>query len=77
MAKRHGNTRINQKVKESLYNCILHHPQVVQYTIKNDCIYAYIDINSKKQLIPKHLLQVSVLELHNIMVSPSEEGILK
>ena len=34
-------------------------------------------IVSKTKLVPKLLLQVSVREIHNIMVSPPEEGVLK
>ena len=37
----------------------------------------FIDIHSEPQLIPKLLLQVSIQELHNSMVSPSEEVLLK
>ena len=39
---------INQQVKESLYNCIIHHNKVVQYPIANDCPNIYIDITLKK-----------------------------
>ena len=45
--------------------------------IENDCIYPYIDGNSEKQLMPNLLLVISIRELHNIMVSPKEEGELK
>ena len=46
----------------------------MKYPIENDCLYVYIDGNSGKQLMPKFLLQVSVQELHNSMVSCPEEG---
>ena len=46
-------------------------------TIANYCLYVSIYGNSKKQLMPKLLLQVSVEKLHNIMVSPPEEVGLK
>ena len=45
--------------------------------ISNDCLKVYIDGHSEPQLVPKFLLQVSVWELHNIMVSPHEEVGLK
>ena len=58
-------------------NCILQHTQVVQYPISNGCICVYIDVKSKKTLVPKFLFQVSVRELHNSMVIPPEDGGLK
>ena len=69
--------KINKKIIESLYHWILHYPQVVQYPIENDCLYVSIDGNSEKKLMPNLLLQVSVRELHNGMVSSPEEGGLK
>ena len=56
-------------VKKSLYNWILQHPQAVQYPIANDCLKVYIDGQYEPQLVPNLLLQVSVRELHNSMVS--------
>ena len=43
----------------------------------NDFLKVSIDGHSETQLVPKLLLQVSVWELHNSMVSTSEEGGLK
>ena len=60
IAKLCVNTKINQKVRESPYRFILNHPQVVQYPISNYCICVSIDENSKKESIPKLLLQVSL-----------------
>ena len=74
---RHGHTKTNQKLKEDLYNCILQHTQFVQSPIANGCICVYIDVKSKKTLVPKFLFQVSVRELHNSMVISPEEGGLK
>ena len=72
--KRKGNTKINEQVKKYLYNCILQHTQVVQSPIANDRLKVSIDGPSEPQLVSKLLLKVSVPELHNSMVSPSEEG---
>ena len=77
ITKRRGHKKINQEVREDLYHWIIHHPQVVKSLIANDCIYVSIDGNSEKKLMPKLLLQVSVREIHNSMVSPQEEGGLK
>ena len=71
---RKGHKKINEQVKKYLYNWILQHPQVVQSPIANDCLKVPIDGPSELQLVPKLLLQVSVQELHNIMVIPPEEG---
>ena len=46
-------------------------------TIENNCLKVSIDGYSEPQLVPKLLLQVSVRELHNVMVSHLEEGGLK
>ena len=56
IAKPRGHKKINQKVREYLYRWVIHHPQVVQSSIANDCLYVFIDINNKKQFIPKFLL---------------------
>ena len=68
--KKLGYPKINQQVKKSLYNWILQHLQVVQYPISNNDLKVYIDGHSEPQLVTKLLLQVSIRELHNIMVSP-------
>ena len=47
----------------------MHNPQVVQSSIVNDC--------TELQLVPKLLLQVSVRELHNNLVSDTDNGGLK
>ena len=49
----------------------------MQYPLANYCLYVSIYGISKKQLLPKLLLQVSVQELHNSTVSPPEECVLK
>ena len=46
----------------------------MKYPIDNGCLKVSIDGHSKSQLVPKFLLQVSVQEIHNSMVSPPEEG---
>ena len=43
----------------------------------NDCLRVSIDGHYLPQLVSKLLLQVSVRELNNIMVSPPDEGGLK
>ena len=65
-----GHTKINAQVRKSLYNWILQHSQVVQSPISNDCLKVSIGGHSEPQLVTKLLLQVSVRELHNSMVSP-------
>ena len=46
----------------------------MDYPIANYCIKVSIDGHSEPQLVSKHLLKFSVRELHNSMVSPTEEG---
>ena len=50
----------------------MHHPQVVQSSIVNDFMKVKIDGNTKPQLVPKCLFQMSVRELHNNIVSDAE-----
>ena len=75
--KRKGNSKINEQIKKSLYNWIMHHPQVVQLPIVNDCLKAKIDGNTEPQLVPKLLLQVSVRELRKNIVRDTDNGGLK
>ena len=55
----------------------MHHPQGVQSPILNDCLKVNIDGHTEPQLVPKLLLQVSTRELHNSLVSDTEDGRLK
>ena len=75
--KRKEHTKIKEQVKKYLYNWILQHPQVEQSPISNDCLRVSIDGHSEPQLVTKLLLQFSVRELHNIIISTPEEGGLK
>ena len=65
-------SKISEQIKKYLYNCIMHHPQVVQSPIANDCLKVKIDSYTEPQLIPKFLLQVSVRELHKILLAPQK-----
>ena len=58
--KQKGNSKINEQIKKSLYNCIMHHPQVVQSPIVNDCLNVEIYGHTEPQLVPKLLLQAFV-----------------
>ena len=55
----------------------MHHPQVVQSPIVNDCLKLNIDGHTEPQLVPKLLLQVSVRELHNNLVISTIYGGIK
>ena len=58
--KRKGDLNINDQIKKSLYNCIMHHPQVVQSPIVNDFLKVKLDGHTKPHLVPKLVLQVSL-----------------
>ena len=45
--------------------------------IENYCLKLSIDVQVEPQFFTKFILQVLVIELHNSMVSPQEEGGLK
>ena len=55
----------------------MHHPQVVQSPIFNDCLKVNIDKYTRPQNFPKSLLQVSVQKIHKSIVSDSVDGGLK
>ena len=55
----------------------MHHPQVVQSPIVNDCLKVRIDGRTEPQLVPKLLLCVSVRELCDNLVSAKIGGRLK
>ena len=55
----------------------MHHPQVVQSPIINDCLKVKIDGHTEPQLVPKHLLHVSIRDFHNKLVSTTIYGGLK
>ena len=60
-----------------MYTCITCHPQVFQSQYSNDCLKVLLDDHIEPQLVPKLLLQVSVIELHNILVSDTNDSGLK
>ena len=60
-----------------MYTWITRHPQVVQSPISNDCLEVLFDDQTAPQLVPKLLLQVSVRELHNSLLSDPNDGGLK
>ena len=55
----------------------MHHPQVVQSPITNYCLMVKIDGYTEPQPVPKLLLHVSVIELHNNLVSATQYDGLK
>ena len=66
---RKGNSKINEKIKCNMYAWITRHPQVFQSPISNDCLKVIFDDQIEPQIFSRFLLQVSVRELHNILVS--------
>ena len=70
-------SKINEQIKRNLYTWITCHPQVFQSQISNDCLKVVLDDQTEPQLVPKLLLQVSVREPHNRLVSEPNDGGLK
>ena len=66
--------KINEQIKRNLYTWITRHPQVFQSPISNDCLKVVLYDQTEPQLVPKLLLQVSVRELHNSLVSDPNDG---
>ena len=44
--------KINDQIKKSLYNLIMHHPQVLQSPIFNDFLKVNIDGHTRPQIVP-------------------------
>ena len=76
-SKRKGHSKIDEQIKHNLYTWITLHPQVVQSSVSNYCLKVGVDDQTEPQLVPKLLLQVSVRELHNILVSDPNDGGIK
>ena len=71
------NSKIDKEINKSLYNWIMHHTQVVQSTIVNNFLKVKIDGHTEPQLVTRLLLQVFVRELHNSLVSDTDNVGLK
>ena len=50
--KQKMNSKIGEQIDKSLYNWIMHRPQVVQSPIFNDCLKVEIDGGTEPQLVP-------------------------
>ena len=51
--KQKWDSKIKNHIKQFLYNWIMHHPQVVQSPIPNDCLKVKIDGHTKLKLVSK------------------------
>ena len=60
-----------------MYNWIMHHPQVLQLPIVNDFVKVKMDGHTETQLVTIFLLQMSIIEIHNNLVSDTSEGGIK
>ena len=60
-----------------MYVWITRHTQVFQLTVSNYCPKFMFDDQTEPQLVSKLLLQVSVRELHNSIVSDPNDGSIK
>ena len=72
-----GNSKTNDQIKRNIYTWITRHPQVVQSPIFNDFLKVIFDDPTEPKLVTKCLLQASVRELHNSLVSDPNDGGLK
>ena len=67
----------NYQIKRNVYKWITRHPQVVQSPLSNDCLKIMLDVQKEPQLVPNILLQASVRELYNSLVSYHNDGGIK
>ena len=70
-------SKINENIKHNLYACITRHLQAFQSPISNDCLKVMFYDHTEPQLVPKLLFHVSVRDLHNNLVSDTNDGGLK
>ena len=71
-----GHSKINEQIKKYLYNWIMNYPKVLRSPIFKYCLKVNIDGHTKPPNFPQLLLQVSVQELHNSLVSdPVDSGL--
>ena len=69
--------KINEQIKINLYAWITRHPQVVQSPIYKDSLKFMFDDKIEPQLVLKLLLQVSLREMNNSLVSYPNDGGIK
>ena len=69
--------KINEQIKHNFYTWIARHPQVFQSPIYNYCLKDNLYDQTEPQIVPKLLPQVSVIELHNSLVSDRNDGGMK
>ena len=60
-----------------MYDWLTRHPQVVKSLISNDFLKVMFDNQTETQLVSKLLLCVSVREVHNSLVSDTNDGGIK
>ena len=75
--KRKGHSKINEQIKCNLYACIISRPQFVQSPVYNDCLKVIFNYQTEPELVRKLLIQVSVIEQHNSLVSYPNDGGIK
>ena len=59
-SKRKLNSKLNNQIKRSIYNWIMHHPHIFQSHIFNYCLKVNIDGDTGPQIVTTLLLQVSI-----------------
>ena len=72
-----GHSKINEWIKRNMCAWITRHPQVFQLSISNDCPKVIFDDQTEPILFTNFLLQVSARELHNSLVSDTNDGGIK
>ena len=72
-----GHSKINYQIKRNIYTWITRHPQVMQSPIFNDFIKVIFDDNTEPQMVPKLLLQVSIIEPRNSLVVDPNDSLIK
>mgnify|MGYP000040289675 CR=1 FL=1 len=72
--KRKGFSKITTEKRAAVCDWVKNHPNVIHSPIANDTILVKLEGHDEKQRVGKLLLEISVRELHCLMVAKAEVG---
>ena len=70
-----GYSKVSPSLRKKVVDWILKHPNVVQSPICNDKVFVKNRSTGEKEKVTKLLLECSVRELHNDLISPPPTGL--
>ena len=73
---RRGHRKVTEEIRMALHEWIFAHPRVVNSPIANDTLLVLNPQTGKKERTGKLLLEISVRELHNDLISTEQGGLV-